>query len=341
MLRRIILWISVVLVGCTPLPRESSEPLLLSGDSPYTHALLSDLSKGITGKGYYLKCLSSPSQFGSFLNGKEQVFLSSRFIALDEARAGQIVFLEIPVALSGIVLVASGKNSFAHDITIEELRQLWRKGSALKTWRDVRTSWPNEAIRLYGPLRGTPSYHYFSEALFGEPDHLREDYREISEGAIAEVLHADALGMAFLTYPEYKAKESNLVPLAIESGRGSVLPTPESFANRTYTPFTMPVLLYIDASVMDADALRNLVQSVLSDSAGEHFAQRGFVPLPPVLAKLSWERYQKRVTGSLLDPPRKGPDKLRDFLTATHDSLVSTGLLDASSGEAAHKDKAH
>jgi hypothetical protein len=79
----------------------------------------------------------------------------------------------------------------------------------------------------------------------------------------------------------------------------------------------MPVLLYINASVGDADVVRDLVKSVFSESARSQLEQRGFVPLPPELAQLSWERFVKKVTGSLLDPPRKGSDKLRELLTAS------------------------
>ncbi|MCL6624386.1 MAG: hypothetical protein K6T17_07205, partial [Fimbriimonadales bacterium] len=60
-----------------------------------------------------------------------------------------------------------------------------------------------------------------------------------------------------------------------------------------------------------------LVKSVFSESVRSQLEQKGFVPLPPELARLSWERFVKKVTGSLLDPPRKGSDKLRELLTAS------------------------
>jgi phosphate transport system substrate-binding protein len=310
----------MVLVGCAPLSRQATEPLLVSGDSPYTGALLSDLSRGVTGKTHHLECLPEPSGFLPFLKGERQAFLSSRFIAPEEskrAREDHLLFLEVPVALSGIVIVVPASNSFARDMTIEELRRLWRKGSTLKSWKDIRATWPPEKITLYGPPMGTPSHRYFSESLFGEPERLREDYHQGGEGTIAEALMSDASGIAFMAFPEYRQHQPHLKALAVESGKGSVLPGPKSFEDRSYTPFTMPVLLYINASVGDADVVRDLVKSVFSESARSQLEQRGFVPLPPELAQLSWERFVKKVTGSLLDPPRKGSDKLRDLLTAS------------------------
>ncbi len=271
------------------------------------------------GKGHHLQCLPESSNFLSFVTGERQVFLSSRFITPEEvqiAREDRVLFLEVPVALSGIVIAVSTQNPFARDITIEELRRLWRKGSTLKSWKEVRSTWPPEDITLYGPPKGSPSHRYLSDALFGEPESLREDYSPLPEGKIGKALESVAFGMAFLAFPEYKEYQNGLRALAIESGEGAIMPGPKSFEDRSYTPFTMPVLLYINAEVMDVDALRLFVQSVFSESARSQLVQRGFVPLPPELARLSQERFLKRVMGTLLEPPRKGTDKLRDFLTA-------------------------
>ena len=72
-----------------------------------------------------------------------------------EAAKKQIKPVEVPVAYDGISIVVNKANTFVDSLTTAELKKIWEPNSTVKTWKDIRSTWPAEPIKLYGP--GTAS----------------------------------------------------------------------------------------------------------------------------------------------------------------------------------------
>ncbi|MDQ3966058.1 MAG: substrate-binding domain-containing protein, partial [Actinomycetota bacterium] len=98
--------------------------------------------------------------FEAFCSGETQISDASRPIKDEEVRTCEengIEFIELPVALDALSVVVNPRNDFADGIMMEELRTLWEPAAEeqITTWNQVRSSWPNQRINLYGP--GTQS----------------------------------------------------------------------------------------------------------------------------------------------------------------------------------------
>ena len=68
-------------------------------------------------------------------------------------------------------------NTWATCLTVAELKKIWEPGSKVNSWRDVRASFPNEPLRLFGPGTDSGTFEYFTEAINGRARASRSDYQ--------------------------------------------------------------------------------------------------------------------------------------------------------------------
>jgi len=66
--------------------------------------------------------------------------------------ASRVKYHPIEVAYDGIVVVVHPENSWANDMTVDELKKLWEPAAQNKItkWNQIRPEWPNEDIHLFG-----------------------------------------------------------------------------------------------------------------------------------------------------------------------------------------------
>src|SRR5690606_21067762 len=111
--------------------------------------------------------------------GEVDVADASRAVRREElaaCEANGIGLIELPVAADAITVVVAAANDFVTCLTVEELRSIWRPGSSVRLWSDVRPGWPAEEVVLYGPGTDSGTFDYFTEAVNGEPGAVRTDF---------------------------------------------------------------------------------------------------------------------------------------------------------------------
>ena len=86
---------------------------------------------------------------------------------IKEAQRRKVQYLEIPIAYDGISIVVNKKNDWADSLTTSELKKIWQPKSNVKTWKDVRKSWPSTKMYLYGPGTDSGTFDYFTEVING------------------------------------------------------------------------------------------------------------------------------------------------------------------------------
>ncbi|WP_366514143.1 substrate-binding domain-containing protein [Moorena sp. SIO3I6] len=71
-------------------------------------------------------------------------------------------YIELPVALDAITLVVSPKNTWAEDISVAELNKIWQPQANVKIekWNQIRQSWPDRPLNLYGPGEDSGTFDY-------------------------------------------------------------------------------------------------------------------------------------------------------------------------------------
>ena len=69
------------------------------------------------------------------------------------AKENNVEYIELPVAYDGLSVVMNKNNDFIDYLTVEELNSIWKFGSKMKLWSDVRKGWPKEKLNFMAQVR--------------------------------------------------------------------------------------------------------------------------------------------------------------------------------------------
>ena len=119
--------------------------------------------------------------FQKFCRDETDISDASRPITPSEAEAcGKtgVTYVEIPVAYDGLAVVVHPKNTWAASMTVAELKTLWEPAaqSKITRWNQIRSSWPDREIHLFGAGVDSGTFDYFTEAIVGKTKASRGDY---------------------------------------------------------------------------------------------------------------------------------------------------------------------
>ena len=196
------------------------------------------------------------SSIAIFCAGEVEIAAVARRLDRAERRAcwsSGTRYVPIEVAREGIALVVSRQNAFAGCLRVDQARAVWRRAEPLTSWNQVDPAYPAADLKPVGWNPDSPPYTLLAQGLFGplEPE-TRNDYDEIgntAELATAVAATPDALGYL----PVGKLRRAHGVrPLALDGGRGCVLPSESTVRDGSYPALSRS--LYLDMSV---DALRH------------------------------------------------------------------------------------
>ncbi|WP_251956127.1 PstS family phosphate ABC transporter substrate-binding protein [Nostoc commune] len=243
--------------------------------------------------------------FKKFCNKETDISNASRPILKAEIEAcnkNGVKFIELPIAFDALTVAVNSENTWAKDITVAELKKLWEPNAQGKItrWNQVRSSWPDQPINLYGAGGQSGTFDYFTEAIVGKTRASRTDYIS-SEDDLALVrgvgTDPNALGYFGLAY--YEDNKSRLKPLAIDSGKGAVLPSSETVEKAEYQPLARPLLIYVNAqSLQNQPELKEFVDYYLK-YAPITTSSVGYVPLPSEAYKLAEKNFQAGKEGTV------------------------------------------
>ena len=192
--------------------------------------------------------------FKKFCAGETDASNASRPIKAEEAElcaAAGIEFVELTMALDALAVVVSKENTFVDCLTTDELKSIWDLGSVVETWRDVRASWPDEKIDLYGPGADSGTFDYFTEEINGEAKQSRSDFTQSEDDNVLVTGISGsqyALGYFGLAYVAENADKVRAVE--VDGGEGCAAPTPENVNNGTYTPLGRPLITYASVTAL-------------------------------------------------------------------------------------------
>ena len=106
-----------------------------------------------------------------FVVGETAISNASREIKDKEAALALengIEFTELEVAYDGLSVVVNKSNDWIDCITTEELKLIWDQGSTINNWNQVRSSFPDKEMSLYGPGTDSGTFDYFTDVINGE-----------------------------------------------------------------------------------------------------------------------------------------------------------------------------
>lgn len=247
--------------------------------------------------------------FKKFCSKESDISNASRPIKQSEIEAcakNGVEFIELPVAYDALSIVVNKNNSWADSITVEELKTAWEPAAQEKItkWNQIRSSWPDKPIKLFGPGVDSGTYDYFTEAIMGKEDQSRGDYTSSEDdNVIVQGVSSDPNALGFFGLAYYQENADKLKALAVddlkdEDTKGAILPSKETVLNGSYQPLARPLFVYVSKSAMEREEVAKYMKfyiSKMSDLADEV----GYIPLAPKLVEHVGARLSNKVSGTI------------------------------------------
>lgn len=243
--------------------------------------------------------------FKKFCVGETDMQNASRPITKEEietCRKNGIDFIEIPVAFDGLTIVVNPRNTWAQCLTVAELRRIWEPDSKITNWNQVRSSFPNRPLVLYGAGTDSGTFDYFTEAINGKAKAIRKDYfPSEDDNVLVRGVEGNPNAMGFFGYAYYVEERERLKALAVDNGKGCVAPSETTINNGTYAPLSRPLFIYISVkSLNEKRSLQDFANFFLTNSrARAAIRKTGYVLLPEEAYRIGKVLVDKRVKGSV------------------------------------------
>jgi phosphate transport system substrate-binding protein len=224
--------------------------------------------------------------FRKFCQGETDISDASRPInpkEMEICRKNGVAYIELPIAFDALTVVVHPQNNWAKDITVAELRRIWEPAAQgkIRTWNQVRSTWPNRPLKLFAPGADSGTFDYFTEAIVGKVDASRKDYTASEDDdVLVRGISQDPNALGYFGFSYLEANRNRLKPLGIDHGKGPVLPSRETVANSQYQPLARPLFIYINAkNAQTKPALKAFVEYYLKN-AEQVVGKVGYIPLP-------------------------------------------------------------
>ena len=203
--------------------------------------------------------------------------------------------IEFRVGTDALAVTVSPGNTFATDLTIDELAVLF---STATTWQDVRSDFPANPIQRFIPGTDSGTFDYFVEEVFDEDEgpilgagntQLSEDDNVLVQGIAGDGCDpsdtATTCAAGFFGYAYYQENSDRLNVLDIEG----VTPTTE-WVNANSYPLARPLFMYSTASIIQEKPQVGQFLSFVVQFVNEEIGEVGYFPAPDsVLAGVAAE----------------------------------------------------
>jgi phosphate transport system substrate-binding protein len=317
-----LVWL--VLVVGSPSPVWSQQKIIkIDGSStvyPITEAVAEEFQKlkrgtvkvtvGISGTG---------GGFKKFTRGETDISDASRPIVkkeIDTCKEAGIEFIELPVAYDGLAVMVNPKNNWITSMTVADLKKIWEPAAEGKVakWNQANPAWPDTPLKLYGPGVDSGTFDYFTEAIVGKSRSSRGDFTASEDdNVLVQGIASDRGGLGFFGYAYYAENPDKLKLVAIDGGKGPILPSEKTVMDGTYYPLSRPIFIYVNKKSAERPEVKEFIAFYLKN-APKLVKQVKYIPLPDRAYKLAEERFAKRVTGTVFGGEAKVGMKVEDLL---------------------------
>jgi phosphate transport system substrate-binding protein len=244
--------------------------------------------------------------FKKFCKGEIDIADASRPINTEELAAcdkAGVRYVELPVAFDALTIVVNPQNDWAKDLTIAELKTMWEPAAQgkIKTWNQVRASFPNRPLNLFGPGQDSGSFEYFNEVTSAQKL-SRTDYKgSEDDNDTVKGVENDPNALGYFGFSYYEANPQRLKAVAIDSGKGSIEPSRKAVEKATYQPFSRPLLVYVNyKSAQDKPEVKSFVDFYLKN-AKKLVTSVGSIPLPDTGYRLAEFQFNRGMVGTVFE----------------------------------------
>jgi phosphate transport system substrate-binding protein len=309
-MQRMTLWLTLTTILLGSLAGFAGTLIKVDGSStvfPITEAVAEEFQKAERGKVNVTVGISGTGGgFKKFCGGETDISDASRPIKPSEVSLcgkNAVDYIELPVAYDGIAVVVNKANTWVDYLTVSELNKIWAPESTGKVtkWSQVRASFPDKPLVLFGPGTDSGTFDYFTEAINGKSMACRTDFTPseddnvLVQGVASEV---GGLGYFGVAYYEENQDKLKVVPIMPVGGSKAHEPTYDNIKNAVYQPLSRPLFIYVNKASIKKPEVKRFIEFYLKNG-GELSKEVGYIALPDQAYDLAAKRFAKGVTGSV------------------------------------------
>jgi phosphate transport system substrate-binding protein len=311
------------MLGAAPAPAKADALIKVDGSStvfPITEAAAEEFQKAERGKVKVTVGISGTGGgFKKFCRGETDISDASRPIKkgeMEACKAAGIQYIEIPVAYDALTVVINPKNDWAAKMTVAELKMIWEpeaQGKITK-WNQVNPQWPDAPIKLYGPGADSGTFDYFTEAVNHKEKASRGDFTASEDdNVLVQGVSQDKNALGYFGYAYYAENTGKLKAVAVDGGKGAILPSAQTVENGTYAPLARPIFIYVNAKAADKPEVKKFVEFYLKN-APTLVKEVKYVPLPQSAYNTSMQHFAKKKLGTVFAGEGAVGIKIEDLL---------------------------
>ena len=192
--------------------------------------------------------------FERFCRNETDLSNASRPMRNSEAilcRDAGVKWIAFTVANDGLSVVVNRQNTWVSCLTVAELKKIWEPGSQVDNWNDVRASFPDVPMKLFGAGTDSGTFDYFTEAINGRARASRSDYLATEDdNVVVQGVSGERGALGYFGFSYYEENKSRLKVLAIDAGKGQgcVTPSIATVQQNKYRPLSRPLFIYAKRS---------------------------------------------------------------------------------------------
>ena len=155
------------------------------------------------------------------------------------------------VANDALSVVINQQNTWARCLTVAELKKIWEPGSKVDNWKDVRSSFPDVPLKLFGPGTDSGTFEYFTEAINGRARASRSDYQASEDdNVLVQGVSGERGGMGYFGFSYFVENQNRLNAVQVTNPKTNqcVAPSKATVFSNTYKPLSRPLFIYAKGS---------------------------------------------------------------------------------------------
>ena len=204
--------------------------------------------------------------FEKFCAGETDVSDASRPIKPDEevpvCKKEGVTYKEVQVANDGIAVVTN-PDLKVDCLTTAQLKQLWNKGSKVKSLSEIDPSLPDTQLTLFGPGTDSGTFDFFTDEINGEEGVSREDYQPSEDdNVLVQGVAGESGGLGYFGHSYYEQNKDKLNLVKVDGGDGCIEPTTQTIQSGEYKPLSRPLFMYPSTKALKRPEVKAFLQYV-------------------------------------------------------------------------------
>ena len=204
-------------------------------------------------------------------------------------------------------------------LTVAELKKIWEPGAQNKimSWKQVRESFPDVPLRLYGAGTSSGTYDYFTEAIVGTAKSSRGDYTASEDdNVLVQGVASDKGALGYFGLAYYLENKDKLKLVGVDNGTGPIFPSDSTVKSGKYAPLSRPEFIYVNANSAKKEVVKQFIKFYI-DHAAQLVQEVGYVPLPAGVYMAAYDRMLQSKQGSMFEKTSTVGADLEKLMNAT------------------------